>query len=117
MTVSHNPPIIGTQSGPRSLAPVGAVPLISQWHGDLGGAAQILSARANTGDESAAGRLAELLAERGDLGGLRARIPGHGTRHRGNGRFGHLAVVGTGYRPGHPQTERFGDARCQLCRL
>ncbi len=58
MTVSHNPPIIGAQSGPRSLAPVGAVPLISQWHGDLGGAAQILRARANTGDESAAGRLA-----------------------------------------------------------
>ena len=42
-------------------------------HGDLDEAAQVLRARADAGDEDAAGALSELLARRGGLDGLRAR--------------------------------------------
>jgi hypothetical protein len=41
--------------------------------GDLDGVAQILRTRADAGDEYAARELADLLAQRGDLDGLRAR--------------------------------------------
>jgi hypothetical protein len=63
--------------------------------GDLDEAVQILRTRAEAGDEEAGGQLISLLAERGDLDGLRARAEA-GDRHAAKPLIGLLTEQGRG---------------------
>ena len=63
----------GTPPTSATCSPPSGWPGCSSERGDLDGAEQILRAQADAGDWYAARELAGLLAERGDLDGLRAR--------------------------------------------